>query len=46
VLTVESMNESVKNVEYAVRGELAIKAENLRVVKAFIRMFYKKWPDA
>jgi hypothetical protein len=39
VLTVESMNESVKNVEYAVRGELAIKAENLRVVKPFIRMF-------
>ncbi|GAB5587891.1 alanine transaminase [Umbelopsis nana] len=31
VLTLESMNESVKNVEYAVRGELAIKAENLRV---------------
>lgn len=32
VLTLESMNEAVKNVEYAVRGELAIKAENLRVV--------------
>lgn len=32
MLTIESMNESVKNVEYAVRGELAIKAENLRVV--------------
>ncbi|KAJ2957503.1 hypothetical protein NQZ79_g6798 [Umbelopsis isabellina] len=31
VLTLESMNEAVKNVEYAVRGELAIKAENLRV---------------
>ncbi|KAH8551506.1 pyridoxal phosphate-dependent transferase [Umbelopsis sp. PMI_123] len=31
VLTIESMNESVKNVEYAVRGELALKAESLRV---------------
>lgn len=26
------MNEAVKNVEYAVRGELALKAEALRVV--------------
>jgi alanine transaminase len=30
-LTVESLNPSVKNVQYAVRGELAIKAEAYRV---------------
>jgi hypothetical protein len=32
ILSLESMNEAVKNVEYAVRGELALKAESLRVV--------------
>jgi alanine transaminase len=30
-LTVESLNPSIKNVQYAVRGELAIKAEEYRV---------------
>ena len=30
-LTVESLNPSIKNVQYAVRGELAIKAEAYRV---------------
>jgi hypothetical protein len=32
ILSLESMNDAVKNVEYAVRGELALKAEALRVV--------------
>ena len=31
-MSLESMNDAVKNVEYAVRGELALKAEALRVV--------------
>jgi hypothetical protein len=31
-LTVDSLNPSVKNVQYAVRGELAIKAEEYRVL--------------
>ena len=30
-LTVDSLNPSIKNVQYAVRGELAIKAEAYRV---------------
>ncbi|CAO3675049.1 unnamed protein product [Umbelopsis ramanniana] len=31
ILSLESMNDAVKSVEYAVRGELALKAEALRV---------------
>jgi alanine transaminase len=30
-LTIDSLNPSVKNVQYAVRGELAIKSEAYRV---------------
>lgn len=30
-LTVDSLNPAVRNVQYAVRGELAIKAEEYRV---------------
>ena len=30
-LTVDSLNPAIKNVQYAVRGELAIKAEAYRV---------------
>lgn len=31
-LTVDSLNPAVRNVQYAVRGELAIKAEEYRVI--------------
>lgn len=31
-LTVDSLNPAVRNVQYAVRGELAIKAEEYRVM--------------